>query len=130
MPSHAVVLLILAFTVFQPDETVRRYGGADREWVAQTLDGAAFSAMATLSFPSRNLISGQGPCNSYHSTNVTPYPWIKLGPIAATRRACPDLALERRFFNALDQATIVRVEGDTLTLSDENSTLLTFTARD
>lgn len=130
MPSHAVLLLILMFTVFQPDETLRRYGGADRLWTLETLSGAPFPAKATLTFPARNMVAGTGPCNSFHSTNVTPYPWIAFGPIAATRRACPDLAAEQLYFNALAQATIAVIDGNTLTLSNEDTDLLVFKARD
>lgn len=128
MPSHAALLLILMFTVFQPDETLRRYGGAEALWQVETLAGAAFPAHATLSFPARNIVSGDGPCNQYNSTNSTPYPWIALGPIAATRRSCPDLAVEQAYFQALSKATIVLIEGDRLTLSDETGELLQFKA--
>lgn len=130
MPTHLILLAILAFTVFQPDETVRRYGAADRIWHLETLRDGAFHAEATLTFPSRNIVSGSGPCNSFRSTNTTPYPWIELGPIAATRRACPALDAEAAYFEALRAARVVVVEGDTLTLSDEDKTLAVFKARD
>lgn len=130
MPSHIALFLILMFTVFQPDETVRRYGGADQVWQLETLNGLPFDADATLTFPSRNMVSGAAPCNRYNTTNTTPYPWIGFGPIAATRRACPDLQAEHAFFKALSQATIVLVEGKTLTLSNDTTELLVFTARD
>ena len=89
MPSHLILAIILAMTVFQPDETLRRYGAAGHEWHLETLHGAPFPAKATLTFPRRGVVEVQGPCNSFQSTNTTPYPWISFGPIAATRRACP-----------------------------------------
>lgn len=106
MPSDVILALILMMTVWQPDETLRRYGAADREWVLITLNGADFPATATIGFPARSQIAGQGPCNSYTSTNTTPYPWIEIGPIAATRRACPQLQAEAAFFDALRAARI------------------------
>ncbi|MFK7836076.1 MAG: META domain-containing protein [Sulfitobacter sp.] len=130
MPSHAIMALLLALFVYTPDETVRRYGAADRSWHLVELRGSAFEAQATIAFPRRNVITGQAPCNRYTSSNITPYPWFDAGPIAATRMACPDLADESAFFKALEEATQAIVEGDTLTFSDETSTLLIFKARD
>ena len=130
MPTHLILLAILAFTVFQPDETVRRYGGASPTWHLETLNDAAFEAEATLTFPSRNIVAGSGPCNAFRSTNTTPYPWIELGPIAATRRACPALDAEAAYFEALKAARVVVIEGKTLTLSDEEKPLAMFKARD
>lgn len=130
MPSHIILLLILSLTIFQPDETLRSYGGADRTWHLVTLKGANFDATATLTFPSRNRIAGQAPCNRYFSRNAAPYPWIEIGPIGATRRACPDLQAEQAYFEALEAVNVAVIEGDTLTLSDEETPLLVFTARD
>lgn len=130
MPSHIILAAILMLTVFQPDETLRRYGAADRDWHLVTLRDAPFDADATISFPKRNQITGEGPCNRYNTTNSTPYPWIEVGPVAATRRACPDLKAESAYFDALRSARIVVIEGDTMTMSDENLPLLVFKARD
>ena len=130
MPSHLIIALLLMFTVYQPDETLRRYGAAGHEWHLVTLHGAAFDAHATLTFPRRNVVTGKGPCNRFQTTNSTPYPWITFGPIAATRRVCPELDAETAFFAALETASIVVIEGDTMTLSDEEKPLMVFKARD
>ncbi len=130
MPSHVILFVILTLTVWQPDETIRRYGGGDRIWELTELQGMPFGLSATITFPSRNVVAGEGPCNTFHSRNSTPYPWFELGPIAATRRACPDLADEARFFEALGRARIAVIEDDTLTISTEEQTLMVFTARD
>ena len=130
MPTHLILIAILSFTVLQPDETVRRYGGAGHTWHLETLHGASFDAEATLTFPSRNIVAGRGPCNTFRSSNTTPYPWIEFGPIAATRRACPALKDETAYFDALRAARVVVIEGDTMTLSDEDKPLAVFRARD
>ena len=130
MPTHVILALILAFTVLQPDETIRRYGGADHVWHLQTLNGAPFTANATLTFPSRNVIAGQAPCNRFNSSNTTPYPWFEATPIVATRRACPELPDEIAFFKALEMATIAVIDGGTLTFSADDTELLVFKALD
>ncbi len=130
MPSHIITALLLMLTVFRPDETLRRYGGADITWEVVTLRGVPFDAPATITFPSRNKVTGTGPCNSFTSTNTTPYPWIELGPIAATRRTCGDIIAESRFFEALRKARVAVIEDNRLILSTEEHELLVFTARE
>ncbi|MEM6304877.1 MAG: META domain-containing protein [Pseudomonadota bacterium] len=121
----AVPLLLEACT---PDETIRAYGAGERVWQLSELSGAAFPATATLYFTDRHRIAGDAPCNSYTATMDIPYPWWGTGPIAATRRACPDLALETAFFTALSEATLSSTRDDQLVLSAEDGTpLLVFT---
>lgn len=130
MPSHLIIAALLYLTVWQPDETLRRYGGEGIVWEVTTLKGQPFEAEATLTFPRRNVIVGQGPCNRFQSTNTTPYPWFKAGPIAATRMACPALDTEYAFFAALNQATIAVIADRTLTFSTDETELIVLKARD
>ena len=127
-------LMILAALALLPqcrsDETVRAYGAGDRTWLLVELDGAAFTGRATLTFPGPGQIAGDAPCNSYSAEMTVPYPWFEAGTIAATRRACPDLAAEAAFFEALSNASISEVFGDTLMLSDDNGPRLVFKAAD
>lgn len=119
-------LLSIPLAACDSDETLHAYGAADKEWRLVELQDAPFDATATLTFPERGKLAGQGPCNSFSTTNNVPYPWFDAGPIAATRRACPDLAAESAFFTLLEAATLSEVLGDTLTLSDDSGVLLVF----
>lgn len=113
-------ILLPAFLVLgqcKGDESVAGYGGADRVWVLEELDGAPFPARATLTFPDRGKVAGKAPCNSYAGVMVTPYPWFDLGQVATTRVTCPDLGAEARFLEALDRMTLSEVSGDVLILS-------------
>jgi len=130
VPSHLILAAIFALALTFPDETLRRYGGANNDWHLVTLNGVPFNSSASIAFPARHQIAGQGPCNRFSTSNTKPYPWIEIGPIAATRRACPDLDTEAAYFESLRAATIAIIENDTLTLSDEDKTLLVFKARD
>jgi heat shock protein HslJ len=117
-------LSALALTACNQDETVRAYGAGDRLWTVAQLNDQAFTAQATLSFPKTGQMVGDAPCNSYATTMSVPYPWFTVGPITATKRACPDLAAETAFFNALKAAEFTEVHGNTMLISNENGVLL------
>lgn len=66
-------------------------------------------------------ISGRGPCNGYAARNTVPLPAIAFEPLQTTGvTECKDLAVEQRFFQALQQATemeyyggVLRIKGPT-----------------
>lgn len=99
------------------DETVSGYADRSAVYVLTDIDGVPFEARATITFPEPGQASGQGPCNAWSASQSAPYPWIELGPIAATKRACADLAEEQRFFDALQSATLAEINGRVLILS-------------
>lgn len=109
------------------DETVSGYGG-DRLWTLSEVDGKPFNARATIRFGEDGKVSGQAPCNRYFGTQTAPYPWLELGPIGATKMACPDLAAETAYFNALAAMSLVEVTGDVMILSNEGGRKMVFTA--
>ena len=111
------------------DETISGYADAGVVWSLVELDGAAFQASATLSFPEKGRIAGQAPCNSYSGTQTAPYPWFETGPILSTKRACPDLNAETAFFAALSKVNIAEVSGSTLILSNETGRQMVFTSQ-
>lgn len=123
-----LITMLLFVTACKNDETVRAYGAADKEWRLIELNEKPFNASATLTFPEVNRIAGNAPCNGYSASMSVPYPWFEAGPIAATKRACPDLAAESAFFNALGAATLSEVLGNTLILSNPEGLNMVFTA--
>lgn len=126
-----IFLVVLSVAFQNQDQTVRAYGADDHIWKVTHLHEAPFDGRATLQFPRIGQITGNAPCNSYSTDMHVPYPWFGTGPIAATKRACPDLALEAAFLDALAKATISNVTSDVLTLSNEaGDVLLTFKRAD
>jgi len=121
-------ILGLATLAACADETVARYGGADRVWTLTELDGAPFAASATLIFPERGRIAGAAPCNQYTGANTVPYPWFQAEQVAVTRRACPDMAAEATFLGALSDMTQSEVFDDTLVLRSDTGRALVFTS--
>ena len=112
-------LLPLLLAACAGDETVSGYAGTDATWRLAELHGAPFAPPATLRSPAEGEVAGEGPCNAFRAPQAEPYPWIRIGPIAATRRACPALAEERRFFAALEAATLAEASDAVLILTDE-----------
>ncbi|MGJ8547099.1 MAG: META domain-containing protein [Sulfitobacter sp.] len=128
MKLSIALVVTAAFTACKGDETLRSYGAADQVWKLTTLNGAAFAPTATLQFPETGLLSGKAPCNSYRAEMSAPYPWFEAGPIAATKLACPDLAAETAFFDALAAAREAEVLGDTMVLSNTEGLEMVFKA--
>ena len=86
-------------------------------YTGSLIDGTVFDARATLVFPAPGQVAGEAPCNRFSGNQSAPYPWFDLGPLAVTRRACPELTAEAAYFAALDRMTLVEVTGQTLILS-------------
>ena len=101
------------------DETVSGYAETDATWRLAELDGTPFPARATLRFPEEGAVAGDAPCNAFRGPQTVPYPWIAIGPLAATRRACPDMASETAYLAALEAMTLAEVAGDVLILTDD-----------
>jgi heat shock protein HslJ len=121
-------LCFLMPTLAACDESVWAYGGAGATFVLEEIDGAPFAARATLTFPVPGELSGEGPCNLYNAAQLAPYPWFEAGPIAATRRACPDLGAEAAYFEALSAMELAEVLGGVLILSTASGREMVFTA--
>ena len=121
-------IFLFLLTACRDDESVRAYGAADKKWRLIELAEKPFDASATLTFPETGRISGTAPCNTYSGAMTVPYPWFEVGPIAATKRACPDLASEAAFFSALKAVPLSEVLDDTLILSNTDGLKMVFTA--
>jgi heat shock protein HslJ len=117
--TRLFVLPFFLISACSGDETVAAYGGGGKTWKLQNLDGAPFSARATLTFPAPGQIAGNASCNSYHGAMTVPYPWFDTGTLAVTRRACPDMASEAAFLEALQDMSFSEVSGEVLILSNE-----------
>ncbi len=122
---HLVVLPLLVACA--GDETVARYGGTGHVWRLAELNGTAYPAPATLSFPETGQIAGTGPCNSFAARMVAPYPWFDAGNLVITERACPETSAEQAYFTALARVTQSEVLDNTLILSG-GGTELVFTS--
>lgn len=124
IPLLATAALLAAC---QPDETLTAYvGDTSDTWQLTEFNGKPAEMKATLRFPEPGKIAGQAPCNSYSAALTVPYPWVEVGPIAQTKRACAALDKERLYFTALRAMTLAEVSGDLLLLSNDGTETLTY----
>ena len=110
------------------DETISGYADPEAVYTLTEIDGETYTANATITFPEEGTVRGEAPCNSWFASQSAPYPWIELGPIGATRRACPDLDAELAYFNALGSMTLAEVQGPVLILSNDAGREMVFRA--
>ncbi len=101
------------------DETISGYADPNAVYELVEFNGEPVTSDATVTFPGEGRAEGNGPCNAWSASQTAPYPWIELGPIAATRRACSDLSFEGRFFEALTNVSLAEVSGPALVLSGD-----------
>lgn len=123
---HSLAIFAISLSSCGPDETISGYASTGAVYRLQSLNNAPFPATANIAFPAQGRVTGTGPCNGYHADQTAPYPWFALGPIAATRRACPDLAAETDYFTALSQMTLAEVAGPVLILSNTDGGEMVF----
>lgn len=101
------------------DETLAAYGAGERLWTLQEINGTAFAAQVTLAFAPDGVVTGNAPCNSFSARQNAPYPWFELAEIKISKTACPALAQEQAFFNALSGMSLAEVAGEVLILSND-----------
>ena len=117
------LLLLLGCT---SDETLTGYAPHGVAFTLSRVNDQPANIAATLTLSANGAIRGQGPCNGYFSQITAPYPWFELDAIAATRRACPNLAAETQYFDLLKSMTLAEVAGGTILLSNDAGQSLEF----
>lgn len=120
------LLFVIGLTACKADETISGYVDMDTTWALVELNGAPFTARATMAFPEKGLVTGKAPCNSYSASQSVPLPWFELGPIMSTKMACPDMQDEQQFFDALAQMSLAETLNDTLILRNDEGHEMVF----
>lgn len=126
----ALIFAFFSLAFCDRDETAASYGAADQLWVLQDIDGFAFSARATLTFPEQGVVAGEGPCNRFSGTLAVPYPWFDIGQLLSTSRACPDSPQEVTYFSTLQDMTEIEISGRLLILRNTDGREMLFKASD
>ncbi len=110
------------------DETISGYVDQTATFQLVEINGTPFTATTTLSFPKQGQINGQAPCNTYTASQTAPYPWFEIGPIAATRATCTEIAQEAEFFAALARMTLIEALADVVILRNDDDEEMLFRA--
>ena len=110
------------------DESISGYADPAAVYRLSEIDGTPFTARATITFPEAGAARGDAPCNVWSAKQSAPYPWLELGPIAATRRACPEMPAEQHFLGSLAEMTLAEVQGPVLILSNDKGREMVFRA--
>lgn len=98
------------------------------QWMLVAIDGQPAPARATIELIEPGRIAGQGPCNRWFAGQSGALPEFRAEAIGATKMACPDMAAEAAFFDALQAMTRAEVTGPvTLTLTGPEGRSMEFT---
>ncbi|WP_428926667.1 META domain-containing protein [Marinibacterium sp. SX1] len=104
------------------------YADRDTTWVLVMLDTVPFEATATLRFPQDGQVAGKAVCNNYSGPQDGDFPEFRTGVLMATRMACPDMAQEQVFLDALADMRLAARKDGMLILSDGGDRQMVFTA--
>jgi heat shock protein HslJ len=78
------------------------------QWLLEDMGGTPVlrDAQATLAFPETGQVAGNGSCNRFFGPAEVKGGSLKLGPLGATRMACPEAIMnqETRYLNMLQAA--------------------------
>ena len=96
-------------------------------WVLYQLNGNTLKSEkdVTINFSgSDNKVSGSAPCNNYSGTFNSSSGNITFGPLASTKRMCPEMESETVYLNALQNTSSYKISGSELNLFDSGGKLL------
>lgn len=116
----AAVLLLASFTA------ARVMAGADAlagsEWRPVEMAGEVMPADTPLfiRFEANAKVTGHGGCNALFGKYAIDKATLSIGPLAATRKACPPAIMKREvgFISALEKTRLFLRDGARLTLKD------------
>jgi heat shock protein HslJ len=127
----AVAVLLSACTVPTTSPTSETTNPAmlvGMEWGAVEIEGVVpvVHPQPRLRWITRSQIAGSGGCNGFTGTIQSAGDSIRVGPLAATGKACltAPTGQEDLFFKAVEEARSVRLEGNQLWLLASNGKML------
>lgn len=128
MARYSGILALVAALTSAPAGADERLPAplADTHWTLASLDGRAPSTAITLELSASGAVTGRAPCNTYGATLLEFDPEFRLGPIRATRRACPALREESAYLALLGAARQATVTEDGLVLAAPDGRALVF----
>ena len=95
------------------------------DWHLVGLEGQEIGWTASLRFEG-DKVAGKAPCNRWFGTNAAALPTVAIVGIGATKMACPDLAAESAYFEALQAMQRAELDQDHLFLIGPEGRIMEF----
>jgi heat shock protein HslJ len=106
-----------------------------KEWRLVELEGQAIDTVSTPSVPTimftqdGHRVSGNAGCNRMMgSFTLSGTNELKLGPMAATKMACPEMKIEDTYLQTLDKVTNYSIDNGDLLLHHDSKVVAKFIA--
>ncbi len=106
----------------------------DTRWEVQSIRGAEVPAemrkkpFLTFLPNEENRLQGFGGCNNLSSAFFLENGGLSFSPIMSTKMACPDMATENAFLQALEEVDAYSIQGDRLLLTRDGEAVITLVA--
>jgi heat shock protein HslJ len=120
-------LPFVAFAIFE----IMNMGGGGAYAASERLEGSEWGMSGEdkpfIQFGANGRVSGNSGCNRFTGTyESTEDGAIRIGPLAATRMACPEpaMAAESKFFAMLEEVRSFERNGKRLALRDSDGSVL------
>ncbi|MCB0703683.1 MAG: META domain-containing protein [Saprospiraceae bacterium] len=102
-------------------------------WIVKTLYGidllpADYQNIPTVSFLADGQVSGIGSCNSFSGPYSLEEGLLKIGPLARTKKYCPNMDIEDQFLHALQASDSLQLKDGNLELYGEQELILILSA--
>lgn len=104
----------------------------DKDWRLVSMQGELVDTAGMHRIPaihfgkSDHRVSGNGGCNGMGGTYTVTDDKLHFSPLISTKMACPNLAVENKYFKLLDQATRFEVSEGRLELFNDSGSILLF----
>lgn len=124
----AVVVAVLSLSGCAPVSGKVPANLAGTRWLAEDIDGRGVmdDLQSTLEFAAPDSASGNLGCNRFTASFTQSGPGLRFGPVAATRRMCPEAVMDQegRFSAVLGRTRGALVKAPFLYLLDERGSVL------
>lgn len=126
MMRFALAALPLMLAACQPVQETAPAPDLAQDWKLVGFSEGSLPPRVTMDLREPGRAAGQGPCNRWFGEVQGNAPEFRLPMVASTQMACPDLAAEAQFHDALGRVTAAGLAGGQLVLTGPEGLQLTF----
>lgn len=84
------------------------------DWLLEDLGGRGVADMVqtTIEFDADGRVSGSGGCNRFNGSYAFENGWLTFGPVASTKKMCPEAMMDQEYQFHQALGTVIRVAVD------------------